>query len=343
VIRKTVILLSTLGALTALVAGVASFWRGVPDDTLWISSLPQGPQFQWTLIRGTLHAVYSDTYNTPVKAETENALAGFYFKRTTVGADPVTGTRLATGVGIPFWPAVVVLAVYPTVALYRGPVRRRRRRSANLCTRCGYDLTGNVSGRCPECGLVLAANAEHKWDLLLRGLELFRPRRVVLFTLTFSALAIAAIWIASFCTFRSIKYTICKDEASVIVDGGGLVLWLGSDPDKSFQTDTAHNNSVVDLGVVQWSHACKRMANRRLVAPTRQITWCAIDLWAVFSLLAIYPAVTFVLALRRRRRPKQAGCGGGLFDGQIDQRCVERGETTLPVSQPAHGDSNRQL
>lgn len=22
-----------------------------------------------------------------------------------------------------------------------------------ICTRCGYDLTGNVSGRCPECGL----------------------------------------------------------------------------------------------------------------------------------------------------------------------------------------------
>lgn len=26
----------------------------------------------------------------------------------------------------------------------------------NLCTACGYDLTGNVSGRCPECGIVIA-------------------------------------------------------------------------------------------------------------------------------------------------------------------------------------------
>jgi hypothetical protein len=33
-------------------------------------------------------------------------------------------------------------------------LRRRRAnlRRAGLCTRCGYDLTGNVSGVCPECG-----------------------------------------------------------------------------------------------------------------------------------------------------------------------------------------------
>jgi hypothetical protein len=28
----------------------------------------------------------------------------------------------------------------------------RRRGGAGLCRRCGYDLTGNVSGVCPECG-----------------------------------------------------------------------------------------------------------------------------------------------------------------------------------------------
>jgi hypothetical protein len=29
---------------------------------------------------------------------------------------------------------------------------RRERRARGLCVRCGYDLTGNVSGVCPECG-----------------------------------------------------------------------------------------------------------------------------------------------------------------------------------------------
>ncbi len=45
-----------------------------------------------------------------------------------------------------------LLATYPTIAFIRGPVRRRRRRRAGLCIKCGYDLTGNESGVCPECG-----------------------------------------------------------------------------------------------------------------------------------------------------------------------------------------------
>jgi hypothetical protein len=30
--------------------------------------------------------------------------------------------------------------------------RRDMRRQNNLCVACGYNLTGNVSGVCPECG-----------------------------------------------------------------------------------------------------------------------------------------------------------------------------------------------
>jgi hypothetical protein len=36
--------------------------------------------------------------------------------------------------------------------LGRGSLHSRRRRKG-LCTECGYDLTGNVSGKCPECGV----------------------------------------------------------------------------------------------------------------------------------------------------------------------------------------------
>lgn len=35
-----------------------------------------------------------------------------------------------------------------------------RRQPGQRCRTCGYDLTGNVSGRCPECGTQLAADAE---------------------------------------------------------------------------------------------------------------------------------------------------------------------------------------
>ncbi|MCH8966496.1 MAG: hypothetical protein IID43_02365 [Planctomycetes bacterium] len=53
---------------------------------------------------------------------------------------------------IPLWCPIVLFAAYPTIAFIRGPVRRRRRRKRGLCVKCGYDLTGNVTGVCSECG-----------------------------------------------------------------------------------------------------------------------------------------------------------------------------------------------
>ena len=53
---------------------------------------------------------------------------------------------------ISLWLLLATFAVYPGAAFIRGPLRRRRRRRSGRCQRCGYDLTGNVSGRCPECG-----------------------------------------------------------------------------------------------------------------------------------------------------------------------------------------------
>jgi hypothetical protein len=52
----------------------------------------------------------------------------------------------------PCWFPTVLFAGYPTIAFIRGPVRRWRRRRRGWCLECGYDLTGNVSGVCPECG-----------------------------------------------------------------------------------------------------------------------------------------------------------------------------------------------
>jgi len=52
---------------------------------------------------------------------------------------------------VPFWVPLLLLSVYPgtQAALL---LRRRRRHRPGHCQHCGYDLTGNVSGRCPECG-----------------------------------------------------------------------------------------------------------------------------------------------------------------------------------------------
>lgn len=57
-----------------------------------------------------------------------------------------------TVIVLPFWMVIAGLAAYPSAALICGPCRRWRRRRRGLCVCCGYDLTGNASGRCPECG-----------------------------------------------------------------------------------------------------------------------------------------------------------------------------------------------
>ena len=48
---------------------------------------------------------------------------------------------------IPIWLALVVIALPTAILWYRD-----RRPPKGHCQSCGYDLTGNVSGICPECG-----------------------------------------------------------------------------------------------------------------------------------------------------------------------------------------------
>jgi hypothetical protein len=49
---------------------------------------------------------------------------------------------------IPLWPLLVISAcgAFPVFCYSRLP------KPEHLCTTCGYDLTGNISGTCPECG-----------------------------------------------------------------------------------------------------------------------------------------------------------------------------------------------
>ena len=50
------------------------------------------------------------------------------------------------------WLLAGLLATYPAIAFIRGPLRRWRRKKRGQCLNCGYDLMGNKSGVCPECG-----------------------------------------------------------------------------------------------------------------------------------------------------------------------------------------------
>ena len=56
--------------------------------------------------------------------------------------------RVAYSSYIPIWPLAVAVAL-PTAVLWLVVPRRY---PAGHCQECGYNLTGNVSGVCPECG-----------------------------------------------------------------------------------------------------------------------------------------------------------------------------------------------
>ncbi len=80
---------------------------------------------------------------------------GYAWRSTTWGrAVPV----VVSFVRVPVWLPTVLLIVAPTIAVIRGPMTQRRRRKRNQCIACGYDLTGNISGRCSECGAPIDAS-----------------------------------------------------------------------------------------------------------------------------------------------------------------------------------------
>jgi len=59
---------------------------------------------------------------------------------------------------IPYWCLLCLTALLSASRLL-SPCLRRSRVRVGLCHSCGYNLTGNISGVCPECGVVIAAKA----------------------------------------------------------------------------------------------------------------------------------------------------------------------------------------
>jgi len=51
---------------------------------------------------------------------------------------------------LPHWFLTLIFATLPAIWLFKW--NKRRKLSPNTCPACGYDLTGNESGVCPECG-----------------------------------------------------------------------------------------------------------------------------------------------------------------------------------------------
>ncbi len=70
-------------------------------------------------------------------------------------ADYWEASFASNGFRCPFWIPLVLIAL-PTIGLF---ILDRRRHRPGHCATCGYDLTGNSSGKCPECGATTPARA----------------------------------------------------------------------------------------------------------------------------------------------------------------------------------------
>ncbi len=185
-IRKAIIVVLTLGAIATAMAWVWSLmspfswagyrWPGVYEEVFACSPWPS----RVDLVAGKAyfrHAFLIDA-GTPAPTITED-IAGCMVKVVVVKP---RGRRLPWSsdwkdtaderrernrlkrknfirvevLRLPLWAPFILFAAYPTIAFIRGPLRRYRRRRKGLCIPCGYDLTGNVSGVCPECGTEVA-------------------------------------------------------------------------------------------------------------------------------------------------------------------------------------------
>jgi len=85
---------------------------------------------------------------------------GWYYWRCSTSPVWTPGARgLPDGslwVRVPLWMPFLIVAL-PTAFLWR---RGRRRIPPGHCRKCGYNLTGNVSGVCPECGVMVPLETE---------------------------------------------------------------------------------------------------------------------------------------------------------------------------------------
>ena len=164
-IRKACIAVLLLGAVATAVRWVGSYLKrsstirivgGNVDERGWaVTGIRGDPAVDTRVIgfRGDLIVMRFPSHG-PIGKPSHEWKVGTY--GVTVWAPPryafgppSTG---ALAVKVPFCLLFAVLAAYPSIAFIRGPVRRWRRQRKGLCRMCGYDLTGNASRRCPECG-----------------------------------------------------------------------------------------------------------------------------------------------------------------------------------------------
>jgi len=61
-----------------------------------------------------------------------------------------------------FYAWVTIMLGWPLIPIILQQVRGYTGLPEGYCQKCGYNLTGNVSGKCPECGLDVPPAPTHE-------------------------------------------------------------------------------------------------------------------------------------------------------------------------------------
>lgn len=137
---------------THVYSGVLTFERG-PLVAMWGSVRQSNTQPMKSLMsrRGASASGPGQAPSEPWIRRSVVRSNGVWFARTwpDMEHDPVLRTRFI----LPLW--LVIAFCLLGAALLRHVARRSR---PGFCPECMYDLTGNVSGICPECGTAVALN-----------------------------------------------------------------------------------------------------------------------------------------------------------------------------------------
>ena len=122
-----------------------------------------GPTCEIVVHRGDIRVICSGVRSGPTRGTAvgislriHESPSGFLFALPSrVGAVEKAYDRNRLDITIPLWLvfALVALMMGILVMWRRTLARRIRQRGVNVCPRCEYDLRGNISGICPECGL----------------------------------------------------------------------------------------------------------------------------------------------------------------------------------------------
>lgn len=187
-LRKCVIIVLTLAAAGTGILALSTFFpprflstgagsraQVICLRTSWVCliALSENKYFRFAVKRRHLSFSYIDIHDASGRPpDWSVSLLGFGVARTTTHpikipaghgeypreVNPIWNRKtpeLVYSLHLPLWALFGILLIYPTVALTCGPLRAWRRRNRGLCVKCGYDLTGNTSGICPECGTTI--------------------------------------------------------------------------------------------------------------------------------------------------------------------------------------------